>query len=210
MRCSVEFCTEPYAAKGYCHLHYNRWMRHGDPHKARRMMPRDASIAARIAWLTTPGETPDDCQEFNGGLHHSGYARVKIGGVEKGLHVWALIEASGEDLSATLDALHSCDNRACVNARHLRWGTLQDNMDDKVARGRQSSMAGEAHPGAKLTWPAVREMRARADESLPVLASEFGVSKSLVHLILRNKRWRDPEHGAPYAEALVQPYMERS
>ncbi|TQL46701.1 hypothetical protein FB562_2225 [Homoserinimonas aerilata] len=187
--CTVDGCAVEYAAKGYCHLHYNRWKRHGDPHHAQRMMPRDASIAERLALLTTSGETPDDCQEFNGGLHHTGYARVRIGGVEKGLHVWALIEASGEDHSATMDALHSCDNRACANARHLRWGTLQDNMDDKVARGRQSRLGGEAHPGAKLTWPAVREIRSRAGEPLPVLASAFGVSKSLVSLILRNERW---------------------
>lgn len=191
MQCSIDGCTNSHAAKGYCHLHYNRWKRHGDPLEAHRMVPRDATVAERLELLTTRGATDDDCHVFTGGVSAGGYARVQIGGVTKGLHVWALIEATGEDLSATMDALHSCDNPPCANPRHLRWGTLQENMDDKVARGRQSRLGGEAHPSAKLTWAAVREMRTRADEPLTQLASDYGVSTSLVHLILRNQRWTE-------------------
>jgi hypothetical protein len=29
--CLVEGCPEPYRAKGYCNLHYKRWMKTGDP-----------------------------------------------------------------------------------------------------------------------------------------------------------------------------------
>lgn len=33
---------------------------------------------------------------------------------------------------------HTCDNQRCVNPDHLIIGTYQDNMDDKVARNRQT------------------------------------------------------------------------
>lgn len=34
--------------------------------------------------------------------------------------------------------LHSCDNPACCNPRHLSSGTNKDNSDDKVSKGRQA------------------------------------------------------------------------
>lgn len=30
--CSVSDCARSFHAKGYCHVHYKRWSRHGDPH----------------------------------------------------------------------------------------------------------------------------------------------------------------------------------
>lgn len=48
MKCSVENCLRPHAAKGYCHLHYNRWKRHNDPLEVAFLMPRNQTLAERL------------------------------------------------------------------------------------------------------------------------------------------------------------------
>lgn len=42
-------------------------------------------------------------------------------------------------------ALHSCDNPACVNPAHLRWGTQRENAKDASDRGRINIEASRAN-----------------------------------------------------------------
>lgn len=37
--CSVEGCDEKHAARGYCKIHYNHWLRHGKPGRTRNWNP---------------------------------------------------------------------------------------------------------------------------------------------------------------------------
>lgn len=79
------------------------------------------------------------------------------------------------------------DNRA----GNLRWVTHRENEADKKAHGRGN--AGEAHPMAKLTAEDVAEIRAKrasGGATLRALAEEFGVSKSMISLIVLRRNWR--------------------
>lgn len=52
---------------------------------------------------------------------------------------------------------HKCDNGLCVNPKHLFLGTTQDNIADKVKKGRQ--YRGNRHHNAKLTFEKAQEIR---------------------------------------------------
>ncbi|UUJ74521.1 HNH endonuclease [Microcystis phage Mae-Yong1326-1] len=74
------------------------------------------------------------------------------------------------------------DNRL-VN---LAWGTDADNAADRKTHGR--ARRGADHPQAKLNDDQVRTIRASQDSG-PVLAKRFGVSKATVSAIRRGVRW---------------------
>lgn len=86
--------------------------------------------------------------------------------------------------------LHGCDNRACVNPAHLRLGTHDENMADKVARQRQ--VRGELNRGGgRLSRADVAEIKRRLGEgqSGASVARAFGVSAAMVSLIRLGRNW---------------------
>jgi len=86
--------------------------------------------------------------------------------------------------------LHHCDVKLCVRPDHLFSGTSQDNMSDKVAKGRQTR--GENHPFAKLTSQQVREIRSLGDIAAPgKLAKRYGVSYFTIRNVLTGKTYQD-------------------
>jgi len=171
-------------------MHYNRWKRHGDPNKAHRMVKRGSSLAHRVESLReTAGE--GECWEWQGTIHHSGYGHMQVDGVQKSAHIWAYIVANGPVPPGQM-VLHSCDNRRCVNPNHLRLGSHQDNMDDKVERDRCARLLGELGPSRKITESeAVEIIQRYATESISsaALGKDYGISPSQVQNIVNGKRW---------------------
>jgi hypothetical protein len=48
-----------------------------------------------------------------------------------------VLTLSKGDAARNLFALHSCDNKRCLNPDHLRWGTPLENVIDMKIRGRR-------------------------------------------------------------------------
>lgn len=88
-------------------------------------------------WAKVDVRGPDDCWPWLGCRDRDGYPKIKVDGTyRRATHVALMID--GRPRIGNLQALHSCDNPPCCNAKHLRWGTTVENMADKTARGRQA------------------------------------------------------------------------
>jgi hypothetical protein len=91
---------------------------------------------------------------------------------------------------------HRCDNPPCCEISHLFLGTHLDNMRDmsEKGRGRTRPSSGEQNPNALLDPATAAEIRRRYDSGgirQVDLATEFGVSQSLVSLVVRREAWID-------------------
>lgn len=105
--------------------------------------------------------------------------------------------------------LHKCDNPQCTNPEHLFLGTHQDNVDDKVSKGRHSygeihgmhlhpeaRPVGERNGQSKLSESDVLEIRRLYDECggkrgiLTALARKYNISIEQIRRIVLRLRWR--------------------
>lgn len=99
-------------------------------------------------------------------------------------------------MTAGLLIRHSCDREDCCNPRHLFSGTVLDNMQDKVRRGRcrrkETYPQGQAHAQAVLTDQQALEIRKRhtAGESQTALASAFGCNQGTISKLVRGETWK--------------------
>lgn len=90
-----------------------------------------------------------------------------------------------------LCVLHRCDNRICVNPKHLFLGTKKQNTQDMILKGRDK-FVGEKNGMAKLTWPEIRKIRASSNERHIDLAKRFNVSRTTISIILSGRIWKEP------------------
>ena len=174
--CEVDGCGEKHRASGFCDTHYRRFKRNGTPHLT--------TIKERF-WSKVKKNS--GCWEWRGGrLRGYGSFTVKRKPVRAHrfsyeLHIGPIPEG--------MCVLHHCDNPPCVNPAHLFVGTNADNVADMVAKGRQAGPKGERNPNSKLNANDVLAIRSAAGFYQRELAKKYGVSRSLINMILHRKRW---------------------
>lgn len=113
-------------------------------------------------------------------LNAYGYATVKVYGKTVTAHR-LMFEAAKGSITSGLLVRHSCDNRRCVNPKHLVLGTDATNMKDAAVKNRM------AH---KLDLPDISEIRRLNIEGFSQvdLGKMFGLHQGTVSKIINRKR----------------------
>lgn len=130
------------------------------------------------------------CWRWCAGRFSDGYAAFCLRGRTLLAHrASLLLFTEKKELTPGLVVCHSCRNKDCVNPEHLSEKTKEENNgSDRVRDG--TDIGGERNPRSKLCWEAVRRIR-QSQESRKTLAECYGVSKSAIVSVLRNKTWKE-------------------
>lgn len=129
----------------------------------------------------------DDCWEWTGYLSSKGYGSIYVNGKQMKAHRYSA-QLAGMNIT-DMFVCHHCDNPRCVRPEHLFVGTNQDNVDDRMRKGRQVN-AKYYHSKRVLTNDQAREIRA-SNLGTKVLANQYGVSQGTVQKIRNNTTYLD-------------------
>jgi len=84
------------------------------------------------------------CWDWKNGSDGNGYGALRLDGEQWRAHrlMWFLTYGR---IKRGMYVLHHCDNKKCVNPKHLFLGTAQDNIDDCINKGRFRVASGKNH-----------------------------------------------------------------
>jgi hypothetical protein len=200
---TCRFCERPAYIKRrrLCKMHYNRFLKHGDPLDPGRRRG-DGSPAAFEAKVDRSGG-PDACHLWQLSTDSGGYAMVYFGGeLVRGHKVaWELVNGP---VPPGVELDHECHNRAvvarecrsgpcphrrCCNERHIKPKTRKQHAQDTPWS--HPHPRGETHPKARLTEQQVREIRAlqAAGVYQRVIAEQYGMSRPQIAAITSGRSW---------------------
>lgn len=138
------------------------------------------------------GEPSGGCWPYMGALRFNGYGAFSVNNrnvpahrVSYELHVGSIPDG--------MMVCHTCDRRDCVNPAHLFLGTAQDNVNDMVAKGRDSfgDNIGERNGQSRLTADDVQQIRKLVADGYTnaEISKIFPVVPRTISNIRHNRTW---------------------
>ena len=97
----------------------------------------DVRLPSRF-WRKVEIDPATNCWEWTASRSgQTGYGWYRLSGRSVNAHRVMCAEAHGPAPEGPRSfAMHSCDNRGCVNPDHLSWGSAADNAQDMARKGR--------------------------------------------------------------------------
>lgn len=140
---------------------------------------------------------PDGCWLWTACKFHDGYGCFIIRKKLHRAHRLSFIIENGAipqgDGHHGTCVCHRCDVRECVNPSHLFLGSHQENVTDKMNKGRGGQKRGEGNGRAKLTEVEVLQMRKDFQNGVFTysdLAAKFKMDASSIKDAVTGKTWR--------------------
>jgi hypothetical protein len=152
-------------------------------------MPRTRTPAIDRFW--THVKKTDTCWLWTANTNHKGYGLFRNDDQQMvSVHRWAYEQFIGP--TGGLDVLHRCDIPNCVQPKCLFLGTNQDNVDDKMAKGRFRCQKGAEHHATRFEDDDIRHIRSASSiVSGGMLAELYGVSQGTISQIRTGKRFKE-------------------
>jgi hypothetical protein len=153
--CTIEGCAKPRKARGWCTMHYKRWVAHGNP-----LVVADRSLAWGTVedrfWVKASPEDSQGCRLWTGTGNPGGYGQFSyygkmylahrfiyehtVGPIPNGLR----LDHTCHNIDLSCPGGVTCKHRRCVTVSHLEPVTDAENSQ----RGRNS---GSTHPNSLKT-----------------------------------------------------------
>lgn len=127
----------------------------------------------------------DSCWCWLGYKENTGYGRISWGEYRYGVHQMSYIIFNGIIPNGKI-VLHTCDNKACLNPRHLILGNHQQNGLDTVQRTKPIYMKLNEECVKVIKWMLKYQNYHGLSKKL---ADLHGVHISTISDIKRNKTW---------------------
>lgn len=148
-----------------------------------------AKIALVRLFAETIPEPNSGCLLWTGLVDDDGYGSMSLFNKPQRTHRVVFVLEYGS--IGSLCVCHTCDTPACMNIRHLFKGTNNDNMQDKIAKGRGAR--GASTNVAVLTETAVRDIRteyALGGIGYRQLARRYSVASRTIVSVVKHLTWR--------------------